>query len=259
MTYSAPLTVGRIDMRLPQKLGKVPLVEAIFEVRFKARTAASSVLPGLIFSKYPGEKKIERLPMSEMHEAFRSVDPNFRYAPLVRVHWDTFMISAGDRSVSLASKLPYPGWTVYKTAIVNLVRLVDESAIVESVERFSLKYTNIIPYEIGSAPSVAEFALKIGSHDASNHLFQIRAEFPNKSLICVVQIASEGLATLLDGTTRKGVVIDLDTIAMIDDLPFSKFANVLEERVEETHSEAKKMFFGCLKPEALEKLEPIYE
>jgi hypothetical protein len=50
------------DAKLPAKLKEVPIVDAVFEVRFKANVPISSLLPGLLFSKLEGKKEIQRLP-----------------------------------------------------------------------------------------------------------------------------------------------------------------------------------------------------
>jgi uncharacterized protein (TIGR04255 family) len=248
-------------MTLPKKLGKEPLVEALFEMRFKPKGPVSSILPGLVFTKFSGEKKIENLPFAGLPEQILArIDPNVRYTPLVRIHWDNFMILCSNQSAGLACKLPYPGWTTgFKPAIIKLADLIGDAGIVDVVERFSLKYTNIISFELGPPRSVVEFTLKIGPYDAATNLFQIRAELPKDNLISVVQIAAEGFATFPDGSTRKGVAIDIDTISMAKDAPLAAFLSDLSVGLEYAHSEAKAIFFGCLRPEALAKLEPVYD
>jgi uncharacterized protein (TIGR04255 family) len=249
-------------MTLPKKLGKEPLVEALFEMRFKPKAPASSILPGLVFTKFSGEKKIENLlPLAGLPEQIlANLVPNGRYTPLVRIHWNNFMILSSNQSAGLACKLPYPGWTNgFKPAILKLADLIGDAAIVDVVERFSLKYTNIIPFELGPPRSVVDFTLKIGPHDAATNLFQIRAELPKDNLISIVQIAAEGFATFPDGSTRRGVGIDIDTISIAKAAPFAEFLSGLSGGLEYAHSEAKAIFFGCLKPEALAKLEPLYD
>jgi uncharacterized protein (TIGR04255 family) len=248
-------------MTLPKKLGKDLLIDAVFDMRFKAKVPASNILPGLVFTKFPGDKTLERLPTAELPELMlKSVDPNLRYAPLIRIHWDNFYVLSGNQSAGLSCKLPYPGWTTtFKPAILKLAHLLGEAPIVDMVERFSLKYTNMIPSEHGNAPTTVEFALKVGSHDAAGTLFQIRTELRKGNLVSVVQIAAEGQATLADGTSRKGVVIDIDTIALNINKPFDAFFAELPDELEVAHSEAKAIFFDCLKPDVLAKLEPVYD
>jgi uncharacterized protein (TIGR04255 family) len=246
-------------MRLPKKLGKEPLVEALFNMRFKSSVPVASVFPGLVFANFSGEKKIETLPVSELPQALLASDPNLKYAPHVRIHWETFLILCGNQSVGVACKLPYPGWTAgFKPAILKVVKLLEEAKFVDAVERFSLRYTNLIPAQIGVVSSVVDFTLKIGSHDAARSLFQIRAELPQGNMVSIVQLAAEGVTRFEDGATRTGMPIDIDTIVSAE-MPFPAFLSGLPDAVEVIHNEVKSIFFDCLKPEALAKLEPVYE
>jgi len=42
-------------------------------------------------------------------------------------------------------------------------------------------------------------------------------------------------------------------------IEFEDFAKTIEAPLEELRQENKKIFFGCLKPETIEELGPIYE
>ncbi len=250
---------GKNQMKLPLKLGKEPLIEAIFEIRFTATLPVSSILPGLMFQGLQGEKLIERLPASELPQQLRNIDPNLRYAPLIRIRWQSFTILISDQSVGLACTIPYPGWGAFKPAILKIVEIVGLAGVIESVERFSLKYTDILPLELGDLDSLVEFDLKIGPYDAAGKNVQIRAEIPKDGLIHLVQLASSGTAKMADGTTREGVALDIDTVALVGNAEFSDFFETLAERVEFGHLENKAMFFACLKQKAIDKLEPVYD
>jgi len=250
---------GKNQMKLPLKLGKEPLIEAIFEVRFTAALPVSNILPGLMFQGLEGEKDIERLPASELPQQLRNIDPNLKYAPLIRIRWHTFTILISDQSVGLACAIPYPGWDKFKPAILKIVKIVGSAGVIDSIERFSLKYTDIIPVEFGDLDSLVEFNLQIGTHGAAGKNVQIRAEIPKDGLIHVVQLASSGTARLIDGTIREGVALDIDTVAMIGNVKFSDFFDTLTERIEFGHSENKAMFFSCLKQKTIDKLEPVYD
>src|SRR6266849_8050173 len=151
-------------MKLPKKLGREPLIEAIFEMRFKTPSPASNFLPGYLFTKLVGQKTIERLPAAELPEQMRSVDQNLRYAPLIRIRWGSYLVLIGDRNVGLACGVPYLGWHDFKPNILMLVRSLSQAEIIDSVERFSLRYTDIIPSDLGRADSLLEFKLRIGQH-----------------------------------------------------------------------------------------------
>jgi uncharacterized protein (TIGR04255 family) len=251
-------------MILPKKLGKEPLVEALFEMRFKAKAPVSSILPGLVFAKFSGAKTVEKLASAGLAELpepiLANMDSNFRYVPVVRIHWANFMILSGNQSAGLACKLPYPGWTAgFKPAIIKLAELINEAGIVDTVERFSLKYTNVISFDFGTPRSIVNFELRIGRHDAATHLFQIRAELPKDNFVSIVQIVADALTTFHDGSTRKGIAIDIDTVSMAKDAAFPDFFSGLSDQLDGAHAEAKEIFFGCLMPDALAKLEPVYD
>jgi len=246
-------------MKLPGKLGKEPLIEAIFEVRFTATLPVSSILPGLMFQQLAGEKVIERLPASELPQQLRNIDPNLKYAPLVRIRWLPFTILISDQSVGLACAPPYPGWTAFKLAILKIAEIIGTANVIDLVERFSLKYTNILSATYGNIDSLLDFELKIGASGSASKNVQIRAEIPKDGLIHIVQLLSSGTARLPDGSTKEGVVFDIDTISIINPTKFSDFLPTLSDRVEFGHYENKALFFACLTQKTMDNLEPIYD
>jgi uncharacterized protein (TIGR04255 family) len=72
----------------PTKLKNEPLVDAVFEIRFSSTIPASSVLPGILFAHIKGHPQIDRLPVADIPSQLRTVDPNLRFLPLIRLHWD---------------------------------------------------------------------------------------------------------------------------------------------------------------------------
>jgi hypothetical protein len=60
---------------------------------------------------------------------------------------------------------------------------------------------------------------------------------------------------LPDGSVKQGIVVDIDTIALFDNVPlrnvFSEFGRIREAN--------KAMFFDCLTQDTINSLEPIYE
>jgi uncharacterized protein (TIGR04255 family) len=250
---------GTKRMKLPRKLGKEPLIEAIFEVRFTAALPVSSILPGLMFQGLQGEKAIERLPASELPQQLRNIDPNLRYAPLIRIRWPPFTILISDQSVGLACAPPYPGWAAFKPAILKIVEIIGNANVIDLIERFSLKYTNILSATYGGIDSLLDFKLKIGPSGSTGKNVQIRAEIPQDGLIHIVQLLSSGTARLPDGSTKEGVVFDIDTISIIDPTKFSDFFPTLADRVEFGHHENKALFFACLTQKTMDNLEPVYD
>jgi uncharacterized protein (TIGR04255 family) len=248
-------------MRLPLKLTHVPILEAVFEVRHQSSVPTSTVLPGLLFGALPGERTVQRQPAAEMPEFIRQADPNLRYAPLSGLLWGaSYLVLVSDHSFGVACKLPYPGWTEFSSAILRVVDLVTQANVLSRIDRCSLKYTNIIPTDIGSATEVVEFNLQVGGHPVTGpgH-FQVRAEIFEDDLVHIVQIISEGTTTTaIEGSNKKGAVIDVDSVRQLSMTPMD-FSKSLPTSLTEHHLSTKRIFFSCLKATALEKLGPIYE
>lgn len=245
--------------KLPIKLNKEPLLDAIFEVRFSMTTPASSILPGIFFSKLEGKKTIERLPTAELPQQMRDAEPNLQYAPVMQIHWQEFIILISDRSVAMACKMPYAGWEKFKNAIIPMVRIIDEVGIVESIQRYSMKYIDLIPIKnISDQIASVNLNINLDDHKLEKEVFQFRIEIADGEFINAVQIVSSGVVTTKEKTTKEGLIIDIDTIRKVDNLDIKTFLSELQERLENIHQKNKVMFFKCLTPTTLEILEPIY-
>jgi uncharacterized protein (TIGR04255 family) len=170
-------------MKLPLKLKVEPLVEAVFEVRFTATAPTSSIFPGLLFSSLPGEKSFQRQPTADLPEVVRNSDVNWQYAPTVGLVWQGYVFLIGDRSYGVACRLPYPGWTRFKSQILDIHRILSGTAVFTEIERCSLKYTNIIPKALGSTPDLIAVNVSIGSRSVESGPLQLRSEIFEGELI----------------------------------------------------------------------------
>lgn len=245
---------------LPKKLKKEPLIDAVFEVRFTSAFPAGGILPGLLFGKLGGDKKIEQLPLSQLPQVMRDADPNLRFAPLIRLDWEQFYINVGDRSVSVGFKYPYPGWNSFKPAIIEVMDVLKDENVIKSVERYSLKYIDLLPAtDLREQVSFVNFDVTLAGHKLEDEAFQIRLEIPRDGFIHAVQVVSSATATLHTGESRQGLVVDVDTIANQQGGAFEDLLIEFSDKLEAIHQANKKVFFDCLKPQTIKALEPEYE
>jgi uncharacterized protein (TIGR04255 family) len=246
--------------KLPVKLKKEPLIDALFEMRFTSATSASSILPGVLFSMLPGKITIERLPTEQIPRHILDSDPNLRFAPLVRMHVDNFVINIGDRSLAVGCNMPYPGWKAFKPCILEVLNLLKKNDIVQAVHRFSMKYINLIPAENQAGQvSAINGSVVLGKHTLKQENFSLRMEIPQTSMIHAVQIISSAILTLQDGSTREGLIVDIDSITDLENPDFAFWLERLSDQLDSMHSANKAMFFECLRPETIASLEPVYE
>ncbi|MEO8646043.1 TIGR04255 family protein [Pseudomonas sp.] len=250
MTESTPL---------PTRLGKSPLVEALFEIRFESGIPASSVLSGFLYTQLKCTE-ILRMPHADIPDQLRQGDPNLVHAPLVRLKWDQYYISLGDRNIVVSSGYPYSGWEVFKKRIQTILEHCATLNIIKSVERYSLKYLDIFDMPGFSADgSGLAFGInfpKLKPNPLNTHM---KIEIPEEDRIHIVQYFGEAQGSLPGGLLKKGLMLDVDSIQTIGHLEFPQFMGEHDKRLNELHMSNKTLFFNLISHKGLESLEPSYE
>ena len=236
------------------------LIDAIFEVRFESKMPVSVILPGIFFNKLEGDKSIDALPIAQLPKPLRDADPNLKFAAVSRVDWTKFFINVSDASVSVSCKYPYPGWDEFQPAIVKIMEILAESNIVERVDRYSLKYVDILSgLDDEQKVSMLNMRVSLAGHDLKKEPFQLRLEIPKDGLVHAVQMVSAAKAVLHNGTSLEGLVVDVDTHCALDGISMSTLLSGFSGKLETIHAMNKAMFFDCITDETLKSLEPTYE
>lgn len=247
---------------LPTKLGKEPLVDAIFEMRFQSAMSASDILPGVLFASFGSQEAltVERLAVSNLPPAVRKSDPMLRYAPLLSLNWSNFRILLSDESVAISCKLPYPKWQAFKKAIVTVVHEVAKTGIVQAIDRYSLKYVDVVPSaDIAQQVKALDWHIRVGEHKLAAEIAAVRVEIPRGEFLHLVNIQSGATVTLPGARQLEGIAIDVDTVCKSDIGSIADFADQLPSRLDAIHAANKSMFFECLTQETIQMLEPTYE
>lgn len=249
----------KID-RLPIRLNAEPLVDALCEMRFQAAIPASGILPGVLFTQLGSDNlKLEALPASQIPAAVRHRDPMLNAAPLVRLLWGNFAIGIGEAAVAVSVIGKYPGWSDFKPAIIKVIGAVIGSGIVQRIDRYSVKYTDVIP--LGSKQPVGGLDLKVsvGNHAVSSEAAQISVEILDDPYVHIVQAITNAEAVLPNGEKRSGSLVDVDSISTSIASDPHEFLKDLPQNLDQLHQKNKRIFFECLTQETLESLGPIYE
>lgn len=249
-----------MTIKLPKKLKKEPIIDAVFELRFNSTVPSSSILPGILFNKLSGTKTIEKLPAAQLPEQVRAADPNLQFAPLTSITCGAFVFLISDRSMAVACKVPYPGWTAFKTSILDAMKHIDEAGIVASVQRYGLKYVDMIPPTSGADRiSLVNLDLTLGKNKLSKETFQVRVEIVNNDIINVVQVISSAEIIFPNGNKKEGLIIDIDSITNVDSITMKNFIKNLPNILENLHDINGQLFFDCLTDSTIASLDPIYE
>lgn len=249
-----------MSSKLPKKLKKEPLVDVIFEMRFTARVPASNILPGILYDKLDGDKILEQMPAAQFPKQMRDADPNLQFAPLVRITWKEYLVLISDKSVAIGCKLPYPGWENFHKAIIQVLKTVAEISAIETVQRYSFKYLDLLPLtNVKSQVSAVNLKVTVGGHNLEKERFQFRIEIPQDGFIKSIQMVADAKLTTMDKKTMQGLIVDIDTIRIVSNERVKDFIIGLEEKLNTIHAINKATFFECITSDTLKSLEPIYD
>lgn len=248
-----------MDRKIPVRLKKEPLLEALWEIRFTStKPSVLDLLPGLLFKALPDKyPDIIRLPVADIPDFIAEHAPRLRYVPKIRMEGGNQAIQIGKQMVALSCRRQYSGWKTFSADIRELVKVVRDTKLIDRLERFSLKYIDLIELEQPPDLGCLNVGLKLGGHELNKQPVQLRIEIKENGLIHIIQIISPAEAALPGEDKRlSGVLLDIDTINPMKE---GESWEEVEGRLDAAHSSSKKMFFGLLTPETIEKLEPVYQ
>lgn len=246
--------------QLPTRLGKTPLMDAIFEMRLASSVPLSQIMSGILFSQL-GCTNIEKLPHADLPEFIRNSEPNLKYIALSRIDWDGYAIHVGDNSIGLTCGHPYRGWREFLPRIKLLLEKLQDLPFITSIERYSLKYIDVFPFPDFSLTS-ENFNINIGvaSKQLNFNSTHLRTDLNDEDVIHIIQVFGEATGTNEKlGETKHGVLMDIDSIIDCEGLSLQLLMPKLEEKLNTLHTKHKNLFFSLLTPIGLEKLEPHYE
>jgi len=239
-----------------------PILEAIFEIRVDSISQPlAAVLPGALVLLFPDRKsKFERLPASMMPDAIRQNDSNFAWQPLVKVTMDGYSYLIGDRVVTFACKIPYPGWSVFKNRIMELLNVfVSKLQSVSEISRYSMKYIDFIPGDdVSKLRQLVALEVAVGTHKILSDPLTIRAEIREDKYVKLISISAPAQIQKPGSPTQTGVVTDIDLIANTP----TNLSSLLEsngELLDSIHARSKEAFFDVLTPQALVDLGAKYD
>jgi uncharacterized protein (TIGR04255 family) len=247
-----------VSERIPVRLKKEPLIEAVWEIRFASeKKAVADLLPGLIYKAIPDRyPNTVRLPIADIPAPIVEKDPNLHYIPKIKLEGANQAVQIGEHVLSLSCRRPYSGWREFSSDIRSLISVGRDTGLIDHLERFSLKYIDLI--ELDPQPDLTRLnmEIKLSGIAISKEPVQIRTEIVEGEFIHIIQVLSPAEASLPgDKTKLKGVLLDIDTICVIK--PNGSWDEI-ETRLDAVHESSKRHFFTLLTAETIESLEPEY-
>ncbi len=238
--------------RLPDRITPCPIIEAIFEARFVS-TESWATLPGLLYGQIRDRYKEQvNLPLLQVPDAIRAQDPALTHLPLFQFKGDRFIVQLGPRVISLVTKpRDYPGWPAIRAELSWLLARVKAAGFVRETERIGVRYIDFFSGDIFPH-------LRIGVQVDGQPLKETQADLStvlrfdrHTTRLHVTNGAIVGTAT----GPQVGSVLDID--GWVGPTDADLFGQGLE-RFTDLHDTVKRLFFGLLKPDYLNQLNPVY-
>jgi uncharacterized protein (TIGR04255 family) len=241
---------------IPIRLKNEPLIEAIWQVQFDS-PGAGDALPGLLYAslrKQYSEVRLQRLPAASIPAIVADTEPSLQLAAKVRL--DTpqaaFIWQIGDRVATVNCRKPYAGWTRFKECILDLIQTMEESGLVPSPQRHSLRYIDLLALDEAPDLSALQLTMQIGAHKVKRLPLQLRVELPDGEFVHIVQIATPAQAQLPEGI-QQGSIVDLETLSREHAATWGQ----VRDQLDMLHDRSKRLFFEhLLTAQATQLLEP---
>jgi uncharacterized protein (TIGR04255 family) len=244
--------------KVPVRLKKEPLIEALWEIRFtSSKQSVAELLPGLIFNSLPDKyPNTVRLPTANMPPELVEADPNLRYLPKIRLEGGNHAVQIGEHVISTHVRRPYSGWRNFSAEIHALIDAVRKTDLIDRLERFSLKYVDLIDLGQPHDLSCLNARVELGGQQIRSPV-HLRAEVQKEGMLHIVQIASSATAVLPEEKAPiTGVLLDTDTICNLTE---GESWKEVESRLDAAHTKAKALFFSLLTNDTITKLGAEYE
>src|SRR5271157_1686930 len=191
-------------MTLPKKISPCPIIDSLLEIRFATNFPPNAIF-GIVYNALKGDfEKTENLPILQLPEPIRTVDPNFKFKPHFKISNKNFVVQIGPDVISISSYPTYLGWEIYSKEIFRILKIVNELLFIASVLRVGFRVINFFNNDIFAN---TKLKIQIDNKDIEYDSTLIRTTINSSNNIkSVFNITNDAI---LNG--KKGFVVDIDT------------------------------------------------
>jgi uncharacterized protein (TIGR04255 family) len=244
-------------MKIPVKISPCPISEAIMEVRFKSSIFSSAVF-GLVYNTLKDQFPIvTKLPILSLPDQIRETDPNLIYLPYYRLESNedkNSIIQIGPRVFSIATvNNNYPGWNNFLAKINFGLKNLHESLVVDTVERFALRYINFFNFNIYDK---SRLIVKLDDAEIHSNHMDFTTQIEDGDFLNIIKVANNAVQRKFNDPTQtvSGSIVDIDTIVNRE---IPDFFQIKDRLLEQTHDTEKKWFFKLITQSYLDSLDEV--
>lgn len=179
--------------------------------------------------------------------------------PIIQLKFKGLLVMIGQRSVSVSNPAPYLGWVEFKSVIVEVFNVLLQSQQVSKIDRYSIKYVNVLKTDgVPNSSDALDWSIRIGQLGLNKQSTNVRTETVSNGLLTIITLGGGVTVQVLGQTPIQGALIDIDTICQTEADPEDFMARMSSELDRIRHAN-KVAFFECLTNEAIRELDPTYE
>jgi len=227
---------------MKKELEKEPrwdLLEAIIEIRFESSFPPDAIL-GVVYKefieKYSGPTN---LPILQIPEAVRLMDPNLKYKPYFQFSDENFSLELGPKVLIIRNQPyikgnDYVRWEKFSEEIGNIFKTITVSGVIDKIERIGIRYVNFFD----GLDVFKKVKIKVSTPDfKTNDMFLVMGTdkdgFESK-----IQISNKSEINI-NSTIKAGSIIDIDTYCENPEFSFEE----TPDKITEGHDITEKLLF----------------
>ncbi len=242
-------------MKVPLSINPCPIIDCSVEIRFVPDVPLNAVF-GMIYSKLSSIcAEPESLPILQIPENLRQIDPNFKFKPYYKMNTRKGMIiQIGPDVLLFGVSGDYPGWLDFSKELDLVITKIVDSKVVKAISRIGMRYINLFDSDIFDNINLR---IDLETIEFPRVQTQFRTQFQSNEFTSTVQISNQ---VAFSNNPSKGSTLDIDTFILIVDQIKSErnLKAQLMKFLKGIHDAEKEVFFKLLKAEFVANLNPKY-
>ena len=240
------------NIRLPVKLKKSPIKKAIIEFRYEGNYPEQA-LYGLLMDSFV----LTQTPIYNLPPDIRSQDINFKYQVILEGILKEndnckYFFGIGNNSIQFTVLDSYISWDDWISLVQDKLHILFEKNIIKNMDSLSIQYTDIFDKDITKDINAQ---IVIGDKTVFQSPMSLATTLWEDDIVINVNIGSP--ININGKLAENKSLLDIKCTKKFESIEI--FMKTYNEVLTKQHNLNKRYFFGLLKQELLDTLEPLYE
>ena len=235
-------------MMYPKKITPNPLVSSTIEIRFKTESEYSSIFK-LLFGRL--SDKFPEFENSQLPKDIREKNPELKYYPDYIFSNTDYSISFNENFISYENITEYKLWDEYSSFYKEVLELILDSGVMNNIERIGVRYQS--RFDVDNFTSVIKESPSMKIDGLAEDFVSYTSKIKNEEFDIFLRLKKDIRESSFDSKENEGHLIDIDVF-----ISNNVEKNEIFNRIDSAHLILKKLFFGLLKDNFIQTLNPEY-